>query len=160
MAQRLRLSLSALLILALLPGCKVRHKPLPVTVHLLRDLNSIYASNIDHAILDFQAINPKTASGRPILVETIELHDYKDLLANHVGSDLLTDLIILDSEDDAALNPMLTAQLPSAVNVCAAVRVCPQLVPSIIPPNTAGDPLEAARTFQLFLATGHAPANT
>jgi hypothetical protein len=142
--------------LALLPGCKPRHKQLPITVHLLRDLNSIYASNIDHAMLDFQAINPKITSGRPILVESIELHDYKDLLANHVGSDLLTDLIILDSQDDAALNPMLMAQLPNAVNVCASVRVCPQVVPSIIPPNTAGDALEAAKSFQKFLAKGHA----
>lgn len=155
MAQRLRLSLSALLVLVLLPGCKPRHKPLPITVHLLRDLNSYYASNVDHAILDFQAINPKTGSGRPIVVESIELHDYKDLLQHHVGSDMLVDLIILDSVDDASLNPVLMQQLPQAVNVCAAVKVCPQEVPSIIPPTVKDESLEAARTFQQALAQGH-----
>lgn len=153
MAQRLRivLAVSLLLLLSvLLLGCKERRKSNTVVVHLLRNLNSPYGSELDRRILDFQGSNPRLSSGQPITVES-ETGDYKQLLDKQTTSNDDIDLIVLDSAADANSNTVISSALGSAVNVCAGLKACPTVVPSIIPSQINGDNRDAAQQFQGFL---------
>ncbi len=85
------------------------------------------------------------------MVQTVEIGDYKDMLEKHVGRDTTVEMIILDAPDDAAMSPIVQAEMPHAVNICAAVRACPAEVPALIPAATQGEELEAAQKFQAFL---------
>ncbi len=153
MAQRLRLAqtISLLVLLALLfVGCKPRHRSSAVVVHLLRNLNSPYGSELDRRILDYQGSNPRMKSGQPIMVES-ETGDYKQLLEKQTATNDDIDLIVLDSPADAKDNPVLMSALTSAVNVCAGLKTCPTEIPSIVPSQIGGDAREAAQSFQSFL---------
>jgi hypothetical protein len=153
MAQRLRLAqtISLLALLALFSvGCKPRHRSSAVVVHLLRNLNSPYGSEMDRRILDYQGSNPRLKSGQPITVES-ETGDYRQLLEKQSASNDDVDLIVLDSPADAKDNPALVASLSSAVNVCAGLKACPTEVPAIVPSQVGGDTREAAQSFQSFL---------
>lgn len=153
MAQRLRivLAVSLLLLLALLlPGCKSRRKSNTVVVHLLRNLNSPYGSELDRRILDFQGSNPRLGSGQAITVQS-DTGDYKQMLEKQTASNDDIDLIVLDSAADANGNPVLASAVGSAVNVCAGLKACPTVVPSIIPSQITGENREAAQQFQSFL---------
>lgn len=153
MAQRLRLAQAvSLLLLAplLLVGCKPRRKSPTVVVHLLRNLNSPYGTDLDHRILDFQGSDPKLPSGAPIMVES-STGDYKQMLEKQTSSNQDVDLILLDSMDDAKSNPAIMSALGSAVNVCAGLKACPTNVPAIIPSQVGGDDREAAQAFVNFL---------
>ena len=131
-----------------LGGCKLKQRPKPVTVLVLSNLASPYGHELDHRILEFQTSNPRTSSGRPIVVRTVEIGDYKDMLEKHIGNDTTVDLIILDSPQDALLNPGVQAQMTHAVNICAALKACPAEVPALIPSGTEGERLEAAQKFE------------
>jgi len=150
MAQRYRFALAILLALLFtgLPGCKPRKKNLPVYVRVLSNLSSPYGHQLDHRLLDFQTSNPRTASGRPIVVQIVEIGDYKDMLQKHIGVDTTVELIILDAPQDAAMNSGVQADMAHAVDICAALKACPQNVPAIIPSGTDGERLEAAQKFQ------------
>lgn len=152
MAQRLRFAqaLFLLLLVPLLFGCKPRHKSQAVVVHLLRNLNSPYGTELDHRLLDFQGMNPQLKSGQPIVVES-DTGDFKQMLEKQTSSNQDVDLIVLDSADDAKTNPVLVSQLGGAVNVCAGLKACPTETPSIIPSQVGGDEREAAQAFQSFL---------
>ena len=152
MAQRPRfvLALLPLLLVALLCGCKPRPKSSTVVVHLLRDLRSIYGSELDRRILDFQGSNPRVSSGAPIVIES-ETGDYKDMLSRISPSTDNIDLIILDSADDAGSNATLQLALPQATNICAGLKACPVTVPAIIPQQVSGNEREAAQKFLAFL---------
>jgi hypothetical protein len=153
MAQRLRivLAVSLLLLLSvLLLGCKSRRKSNTVVVHLLRNLNSPYGSELDRRILDFQGSNPRLGSGQAITVQS-DTGDYKQMLEKQTASNDDVDLIVLDAAADANSNPVLTSALGSAVNVCAGLKACPTEVPSIIPSQITGENREAAQQFQSFL---------
>jgi hypothetical protein len=152
MAQRLRFAqaLFLLLIVPLLFGCKPRHRSQTVVVHLLRNLNSPYGTELDHRLLDFQGLNPHLASGAPILVES-DTGDYRQMLEKQTSSNQDVDLIVLDSADDVKSYPVLMSQLSGAVNVCAGLKACPSVTPAIIPSQIGGDDREAAQAFQSFL---------
>ena len=134
----------------LLIGCKPRRKSQTVVVHLLRNLSSPYGSELDRRILDFQGTIPRLKSGEKIMVES-ETGDYKQLLEKQSDSNQDVDLIVLDSADDAKSNSVLVSQLNSAVNVCAGLKACPTVIPSIIPSQIGGDDRDAAQAFQSFL---------
>ncbi len=155
MAQRNRLArailLISLLLILVLGGCKMKPKPKPVIVHLLTNLTSPYGHELDHRIIEFQTSNPRTASGRPIVVRPVEIGDYKDLLTRHVGRDIMVDMVILDAPEDAALNAGIAADMAHAVNVCAALKACPANVPALIPSGIEGEDLEAAQIFEQAL---------
>ena len=129
----------------------MKPRPKPVVVHLLTNLTSPYGHELDHRIIEFQTSNPRTSSGRPIVVRPVEIGDYKDMLQNHIGRDINVEMVILDAPEDAAMNPGLQADMARAVNVCAAVRACPANVPALIPSGTEGDDLEAAQIFEQAL---------
>jgi hypothetical protein len=153
MARRHRFALAILLVLLfiVLTGCKPRKKSSPVYVRVLSNLASPYGHELDHRLLDFQTSNPRTASGRPIVVQIVEIGDYKDMLEKHIGRDTTVELIILDAPQDAAMNSGVQADMAHAVDICAAVKACPQNVPALIPSGTDGERLEAAQKFQDFL---------
>ena len=73
-----------LIFFTLLWGCKPRPS-LTVVVHLLRDLRSVYGSDMDRRILDYQGSNPRLKSGAPIVVAS-ETGDYKDLLQRQTSN--------------------------------------------------------------------------
>ncbi|MGA2902865.1 MAG: hypothetical protein ABSD98_03475 [Candidatus Korobacteraceae bacterium] len=152
MAQRLRfaVAISLLLLFALLCGCKPRKpKSSEVVVLLLRDLRSIYGSELDRRILDFEGSNPRVR-GQHIVI-TSETGDYNDMLQRQTSSSDNIDLIILDAPDDAKLSSALEIALPQAVNVCAGLKACPNVIPAIIPPRITGNEREAAQAFVDFL---------
>ncbi len=152
MAQRLKFAQALLLLLpvTLLCDCKPKPKATTVSVHLLRDLNSIYGSELDRRILDFQGSNPRLKSGQQIVILS-ETGDYKDMLQKQTSNSDNIDLVILDSPDDAQSSSALMLALPQAVNVCAGLKACPANVPSIIPPQIGGDHREGALAFQAAL---------
>jgi len=156
MTQRLGIALAILLIPALSPlnACKMKPKPKPVIVSVLTNLSSPYGHELDHRIIEFQTSNPRTNSGRPIVIRPVEIGDYKDMLTKHVGNDLTVQMVILDAPEDADLNPHIQADMARAVDVCAALRACPAKVPALIPSGTAGDELEAAQKFEQALEKG------
>ena len=152
MAQRLTLVPAVLLLLLfpLLSGCKSRPKTSAVTVHVLRNLNSVYGSELDRRILEFQGSNPRLSSGQPVVIES-ETGDYKDMLQKQTSSTDNIDLVILDSPDDAKSSSALEIALPQAVNVCAGLKACPANIPAIIPQQISGINREAAQLFQTDL---------
>jgi hypothetical protein len=152
MSQRLRSALAAWLLLpiALLGACKPKPKPSVVVVRVLRDLRSVYGSELDRRILEFQGSNPRLASGQPIIVSS-ETGDYKDMLQKQTSNSQGTDLIILDAPEDAQSSPAVEIALPQAANICAGVKACPANVPAIIPPQVTGAHREAAQMFVNYL---------
>ena len=156
MTQRLGTALAILLILSLflLNGCKMKAKPKPVIVSVLTNMASPYGHELDHRIIEFQTSNPRTNSGRPIIIRPVEIGDYKDMLTKHVGNDITVQMVILDAPEDADLNPHIQADMARAVDVCAALRACPAKVPALIPSGIQGDELDAAQKFEQALEKG------
>jgi hypothetical protein len=156
MNQRFRVALAILLIPAnfLVSGCKMKPRPKPVIVSVLTNLASPYGHELDHRIIEFQTSNPRTRSGRPIVIRPVEIGDYKDMLTKHIGNDIKVQMVILDAPEDADLNPHIQADMARAVDVCAALRACPAKVPALIPSGTEGEELEAAQLFEQALEKG------
>ncbi len=152
MSLRSRCVLAAWLVLliALLGACKPKPKSTTVVVRVLRDLRSIYGSELDRRILDFQGSNPRLPSGQSILLSS-DTGDYKDMLQKQTSNSDTADVIILDSPDDAQLSPSLQIALPQAANVCAGLKACPANIPAIIPSQVTGNDRQAAQMFVDFL---------
>jgi hypothetical protein len=137
----------ATLVFTGLSGCKPKAKNTPEVVRIARNLNSPYGSEMDRRIVEFQISNPRLPSGKAVVVETVEIRDYSDLLRNHLGRDVNADVIILDAPSDADLNPSLKADMARAVNICSAVKACPADVPALVPSSDSADGKEAAQMF-------------
>lgn len=157
MTPKFRVALAILLISApfILGGCnRMKPKPKPVVISVLSNLSSPYGHELDHRIIEFQTSHPRTSSGRPIVIRPVEIGDYKDMLSRHIGHDIIVQMIILDAPEDADLNPKVQADMGRAVNVCAALKACPAVVPALIPAATSGEELEAAEKFEAALEVG------
>src|SRR5450631_2699736 len=111
-------------------GCQPKAKPAPVVVHVFRDLHSPYAYELDHRILEFQASNPRLASGAPIVIKTFDDMDYDTALKAHFDKDLRVDVVILNEAADGTKNPGIAANMTHAVDICAATKACPANVPA------------------------------
>ena len=135
---------------AWIPACKSRINPATVTVRMFRDLNSPYAQQLDHRILEFQGTNPRLANGAAVQVGSLNIADYKSAVSNM--DDPSVEIVVLNSPQDAVNFPALQPELPHAVNVCAAVQACPTDVPALVPSKLSGDRAEAANKFVQFLA--------
>ncbi len=144
---RFTAAIMAMLVFTGLIACKPKPKTTPEVVRVLRNLNSPYGSEMDRRIVEFQITNPRLQSGKPIVMETIEMRDYPDLLKNHFGKDINADVIILDAPTDADLNPSVKADMPNAVNICSAVKACPAEVPALVPSSDSAESKEAAQMF-------------
>jgi hypothetical protein len=133
-------------------GCKKPANQQPVVVHVFRDLDSPYAHELDHRILEFQATNPRLPSGAPIVVQTISTVDYKVALKGNFDRDVKAEAIILNTPADATENPVVIADLAHAINICAAVKACPLNVPAFVSSAATGDRADAAQIFLTALA--------
>src|SRR5271157_5960694 len=98
-------------------GCHQQPKPQPVVVHVFRDLHSPYAYQLDHRILEFQATNPRLASGAPVVIKTFDDMDYDTALKAHFDKDLRVEVVILNAPTDANANPAIAANLAHAVDI-------------------------------------------
>jgi len=151
MALSFRVPAAAILLLAaLLGGCTRKPKPSTVVVHVLRDLRSIYGSELDRRILDFQGSNPRLESGQAVVIQS-ETGEYKEMLAKQGSDNEGIDVIILNSPDDAQVSAALQTALPQAPNICAGLKACPANVPAIIPQQVSGTERQAAQMFVDFL---------
>jgi hypothetical protein len=133
-------------------GCQKQPKPQPVVVHVFRDLHSPYAYELDHRILEYQASNPRLASGAPIVINTFDEMDYQTALQSRFDKDLKVEVVILNTATDAAGNPPLAANLAHATDICSAVKACPTNVPAFVPSSTTGSSAEAGEKFISALA--------
>ena len=133
------------------PSCRPKAKQKPVTVRIFRDLDSPYAHELDHRILEFQEANPRTRSGALIAVETYQSTQYERFLQEHLNRDVTTEVVILNSPKDAISNPSVQAELAHAVNICAAVRACPDEVPAYVSSRLDGATTEAGQLLLAFL---------
>jgi hypothetical protein len=146
------LCLLAVVSLLLGIGCRKQSKPQTVVVHLFRDLNSPYAYELDHRILEFQLTNPRLASGAPIVVKTFDDMDYKTAIQSRFDKDLRVEVVILNTAADVAGNPAMAANLSHAIDICSAVKACPANVPAFVPSSATGDNAEAGQKFIQALA--------
>lgn len=146
-------SLAVFIVLAMVSftGCHPKQRQKPVAVRIFRDLNSPYARELDHRILEFQQTNPHVSSGAPITLETYQAGQYATFLQQHLNQGITTEVVILNSAQDASANPAVQAELGHAVNICAAVRACPAEVPAFIPSSVAGASAEAGQQLLSFL---------
>lgn len=142
-------------ICVLLPGCKARQKPQPISVRIYHDLSSPYGPALDHRILDFEATNPRLSNGAAIEVGSAGMTDLQAAL-NHMD-DPTVDIVILDSANQALDYPALQPEMSHAVNVCAAMEACPADVPAVVPSKVQGDRAEAANKFVQYLAAQKMP---
>jgi hypothetical protein len=140
--------LSAVLGLLSWSGC--RQKAKPVTVRIFRDLASPYGHELDHRMMEFQQTHPHVG-GAAIVLQSYDTPRYQDFLQNHIGKDSIPELVILNSRKDAAANPAVESELGNAVNICAAVRACPEDIPAYVPASLTGSEAEAGRQFLAFL---------
>ena len=128
-------------------GCHQQPKPQPVVVHVFRDLHSPYAYQLDHRILEFQASNPRLASGAPVVIKTFDDMDYDTALKAHFDKDLRVEVVILNAATDANANPAIAANLAHAVDICSAAKACPTNVPAFVPSSATGAPAEGGQVF-------------
>ena len=146
-------SLAVFIVLAIISftGCHPKQRQKPVAVRIFRDLNSPYARELDHRILEFQQTNPHVSSGAPITLQTYQAGQYATFLQQHLNRDITTEVVILNSAQDAGANPAVQSEMGHAVNICAAVRACPAEVPAFIPSSVAGASAEAGQQLLSFL---------
>jgi hypothetical protein len=161
---RFLLAASLALLVALLGACKPKPKSPTIVVRVLRDLRSIYGSELDRRILEFQGSNPRLPSGEPVVLSSAT-GEYKDMLEKQTSSSQNIDVIILDAPEDAQASSALELALPQAANICAGVKACPANVPAIIPQQITGTDRQAAQMFVDFLQKASpqeqaAPAST
>ena len=133
------------------PACKKPKPQPPVVVHIFRDLYSPYAHELDHRILEFQSTNPRMPSGAPIVVESIHEVEYAAALKGNFNKEVRVEAVILNSGSDIGDNPALAADLSHSVNICAAVKACPAVVPAFVMASSAGNQAAAAQVFLNFL---------
>jgi len=138
-------------LLLFVPACKKPKPQQPVVVHIFRDLYSPYAHELDHRILEFQSTNPRMPSGAPIVVESIHEVDYTTALKGNFNKEVRVEAVILNSGSDIGDNPALAADLSHSVNICAAVKACPAVVPAFVLASSGGDQAAAAQVFLNFL---------
>ena len=125
-----KLPLIALIFCVLGSGCRTKQ---PVVVHVYRDRESSTGQELERRFYELSAEKLRLSSGREIVVATVEASDYKQMLRNRIGNELLPELIVLNSPADSAVNPIIERESAHAVNICAAVRACPAVVPAFIP---------------------------
>jgi hypothetical protein len=131
-------------------ACNSRPNTSTVTVRIFRDLNSPYAQQLDHRILEFQGSNPRLPNGAAVQVHSVSISDDKNALSNM--DDPGVEIVILNSREDAAARlPSLQPELTHAVNICAAVHACPADVPAFVPSKLKPERAQAANQFVQFL---------
>ena len=131
------------LVLAALSSCK-SHKPPAVIVSVLRNGESSFSPAIERKLLAFQQTQPKTGSGKLIIVQTIlPTHEEFGNIISDVSrlSNMKPELVILDSSGQAKLNSLLEHEVARSQNPCGTQANCPSFIPSWV----SGEKLDAAK---------------
>jgi hypothetical protein len=134
-------------------GCRAKQ---PLVVHVYRNRSSTVGKELDRRFYEFNTQRISFLSGRQVVVATYEPSDYNKMLRDRIGSELLPELIVLDSPADAMINPTIEREAAHAKNICTAVRVCPAVVPAFIPSWVSNkQDLQAAQQVLRALSSGH-----
>lgn len=141
---------TGLLTFICLTGCKRKERE-PMIVNILRDGKSEAFVITERKLLGFQSRQPRTLSGRPIIVQSILLDrsHFEDLLADEGRLSMLKpDLIVLDSPEQAQTRGAGRSQ--SMKNPCGAEANCPTFIPGWV----SGEHLDASEQVLSALLSG------
>jgi hypothetical protein len=137
-----------LLLLLGISGCKSPAKPEAqfVFVRLSRDRNAPFEPWLTKVSYEFSSPQPRTQSGKPILITTYESNDFDKTLPD-VGTRLHPDLIIFSSASQIPQNLAISKDLKDAKDICPKQSPCL----AFIPPWVQGDQRDATNLYIDFL---------
>jgi hypothetical protein len=129
-------------------GCNARGKSEAqvVVVGCYRDMNAPFEPWLTKVSYEFSSRQPRTESGKQILVTTYEMKDFKKGLSD-VGTRLRPDLIIVSSASQIPQNSEISKELKNAKNICPSRSPCL----AFVPPWVQGDQREAINLYIDFL---------
>jgi len=139
----------ALFLLLRMSGCKSPAKPEDqfVFVRCYQDLNAPFEPWLTKVAYEFSSPQPRTQSGRPILISTVnESNDFDKALPD-VATRLHPDLIIVSSASQIPQNLAISKELKDAKDICPRQTPCLAL----IPPWVQGDQRDATDLYINFL---------
>ncbi len=138
----------ALFLLLGFPGCNARGKSESqvVVVRCYRDMNAPFEPWLFKVSNEFSSKQPKTKSGKPILVATYETKDFEKGLSD-VGTGLRPDLIMYSSASQIPQNLEISKELSNAKSICPDRSPCL----AFIPPWVQGDQRDAINQWIDFL---------
>lgn len=128
---------------AIFTGCRPKQ---PLVLHVYRDRTSPIGRELDRRFYELSSKRISLPSGRQIVIASIEPRDYKQMLRDRIGNELMPELIVLNSSADVAISPTIGREATHAANICSAVRACPIVVPAFVPSWVSNrDELQAAQ---------------
>jgi hypothetical protein len=129
-------------------GCNARGKSegQVVAVSCCRDMNAPFQPWFFEVSSEFGSRQPRTKSGKPILITTYEMSDFVKGLSDK-GQDCTRDLIIGSSPSQIPQNLEISKELKNAKNICPSRSPCL----AFIPPWVQGDQHDATNFYVDFL---------
>src|SRR5260370_41860831 len=108
-----------LFLLLEISGCKPPAKPGDqfVFVRCYRDINAPFQPWLTKVAYEFSSPQPRTRSGKPILILTDETSDFEKTLSEDVGTNLHPDLIIVSSASQIPQNLAISKELKHAKDI-------------------------------------------
>jgi hypothetical protein len=138
-----------LFLLLEISGCKPPAKPGDqfVFVRCYRDINAPFQPWLTKVAYEFSSPQPRTRSGKPILILTDETSDFEKTLSEDVGTNVHPDLIIVSSASQIPQNLAISKELKDAKDICPRQTPCL----AFIPPWVQGDQRDATNLYIDFL---------
>ncbi len=129
-------------------GCKApaKSEAQVVFVRCYRDMNAPFEPWLTKLSYEFSLTQPRTKSGKPILITTYETNDFEKTLSD-IGTRLHPDLIIVSSASQIPQNLEISKELKNAKNICPSRSPCL----AFIPPWVQGDQRDATNLYIDFL---------
>ena len=129
-------------------GCKTpaKSEAQVVVVGCYRDMKAPFARWLFEVSSEFSSTQPRTKSGKPILITTYETSDFEKRLSD-IGTRLHPDLIIVSSASQVPRNLEISKELKNAKNICPSRSPCL----AFIPPWVQGDQRDATNLYIDFL---------
>jgi len=143
-----KLALLGLFLLLDISGCKApgKSKAQAVVVGCYRDMNAPFSPWLFEVSSEFSSRQPKTESGKPILITTYETSDFEKGLSD-LGTRLHPDLIIVSWSAQIPQNLEISKELKNAKNICPSRNPCLAFIPHWV----QGDNREAINLYMDFL---------
>ena len=138
----------ALFLFLSISGCNARGKSEAqvVAVGCYRDINAPFQPWFFEVSSEFSSRQPRTESGKPILITTHETSDFEKGLSD-IGTRLHPDLVIVSSASQVPQNLEISKELKDAKNICPSRSPCL----AFIPPWVQGDQRDATNLYIAFL---------
>jgi hypothetical protein len=130
-------------------GCKppAKTEDQSVIVRCSRDINAPFVPWLTKVSIEFSSPQPRTRSGKPILITTFESSDFNKTLSGDVGTRLHPDLIIVSSASQIPQNLAISEELKDAKDICPRQSPCVAFIPSWV----QGDQRDATDLYINFL---------